>query len=104
MMYADRRPDARAGLQLRRASAWLQCAALAACALLVACGGGGGGGGSSSTSPVPTASATNSATTPVIVSIGANPTALTVGESATLTWSSSNATSCQAGDAWSGAV
>ena len=104
MMYADRPPDAGAGLQLRRASAWLQCAALAACALLVSCGGGGGGGGSSSTSPVPTVSATNSATTPVIVSIGANPTALTVGESATLTWSSSNASSCQAGDAWSGAV
>ena len=44
----------------------------------------------------------------MIVSIGASPTALTVGQSTTLTWSSSNATACLAsGDAtgaWSGTV
>jgi hypothetical protein len=87
-----------------RASALLRHAALAACLLLVSCGGGGGGGGTSSAVPAAVA-----ATNPVIVSIGANPTALTVGESTTLTWSSSNTSGCQASSApassdWSGAV
>jgi hypothetical protein len=77
-------------------SGFLRFAAVAACLLLVSCGGGGGGGGGSS-APAATPN-------PVIVSIGANPTALTVGQSTTLTWSSSNATACQASDAWNGAV
>ena len=75
--------------------AFLQAAAAAACLLLASCGGGSGGG----TSAAP-------ASNPVIVSVGASPTALTVGQPTTLTWSSSNATTCQAsGDAtgaWSG--
>jgi hypothetical protein len=79
-----------------RVSGFLRFAAVAACLLLVSCGGGGGGGGGSS-APAATPN-------PVIVSIGANPTALTVGQSTTLTWSSSNATACQASDAWNGAV
>lgn len=75
-------------------SAFTKIAAFAACLLLVSCSGGGGGGGGGSTA----------ISNPVIVSIGANPTALTAGQSTTLAWSSSNATSCQASGAWSGAV
>lgn len=76
-------------------------AAFATCFLLAACGGGGGGGGSGASF--------TTASNPVIASIGANPTALIAGQSTTLTWSSSNATACQAsstpasGD-WSGTV
>jgi len=92
-----------ARFQHRRASGFLRVAALAACLLLVSCGGSSGGGASSAS-----ALATSVANNPVIVSIGASPTALALGESTRLTWSSSNATGCQAsGDttgAWSGAV
>jgi hypothetical protein len=88
-----------------RVSGCLQCAAVAVCLLLVACGGGGG---TSSSGAAATSAASNAASTgasnPVIVSIGANPTALTVGESTTLTWSTSNATGCQASGDWSGTV
>ena len=84
------------GFHQPRVCGFLQFAAVAACCLLVSCGDGGGGGGASSApSPVPN---------PVIVSIGASPTALTVGQSTTLSWSSSNATGCQASGAWSGTV
>jgi hypothetical protein len=79
---------------MRRNGRALRVAATAACILLVSCGGGGG--------DAPSAPAAAPAPNPVIVSIGASPTTLTVGESTTLTWSSSNATGCQAGDAWSG--
>ena len=41
-------------------------------------------------------------TAPPTVSISVNPTTIAVGGSATLTWSSSNATSCTASGAWSG--
>ena len=85
-----------ARFQHPRASAFLQLAAVVAvCLLLVACGGGGGGGGSSA--PAPT-------TKPVTLSIGANPASLTAGQSTTLTWSSSNATDCQASGVWSGTI
>lgn len=75
-----------------RARGFLQFAALAACLLLAACGGTVGGDASSSTN------------NPVIVSIGASPASLTFGESTTLTWSTSNATGCQASGAWTGTV
>ena len=39
---------------------------------------------------------------PPTVSIAVNPTSITVGQSATLTWSSTNATSCAASGAWTG--
>ena len=78
-----------------QARACSRFAALAACLLLAACGGGGGSSSSSSTTP---------AANPVIVSIGANPTSLIAGETAKLSWSSSNATACQASGAWSGTV
>ncbi|MBE0626813.1 MAG: DUF3443 family protein [Burkholderiales bacterium] len=90
----------------RRARAGLRVAAFAACLLLVSCGGGGRGASSASASgpadatSVPAAPASN----PVIVSIGANPGALTAGESTTLTWSGSNASGCQASGDWSGAL
>ena len=80
----------------QRVCGFLRFGASAAAFLLASCGGGGGS--SSPTLPPPLVVAPN----PVIVSIGASPTAITVGESATLTWSSSNASGCQAGGAWSG--
>lgn len=54
---------------------------------LAGCGGGYGGG---SENPAPVASLT------------ANPTTITFGQSATLTWSSSQGTDCLAGGAWDG--
>jgi hypothetical protein len=39
---------------------------------------------------------------PPTVALAVSPTSITVGQSATLTWSSTNATSCTAGGAWSG--
>jgi len=61
--------------------------------LLVACGGGGaadssGGGG---TAPSPT------------VTLSASPVSVSAGGASTLTWSSTNATSCTASGTWSGA-
>lgn len=58
--------------------------------LLAACGGGGYGGGGSMTPPPPT------------VSISVAPASIVLGQSATLTWSSSSGTACTASDGWSG--
>ena len=84
--------------RLRRARArgiaWF--AAVTTGLLLASCGGCGGSS-SPTTPPVATSN-------PAIASIGASPTALSVGQSTTLTWSSSNATGCQAGGDWSGTV
>ena len=57
--------------------------------LIVSCGGGGGGGGSS-------------APLPVSVSFSSNIQTIELGDSVTLTWSSSNASSCTASDNWDG--
>jgi uncharacterized protein (TIGR03118 family) len=66
-------------------------AACVASIALAACGGGGGyGGGGGMTSPPPTAS------------ISVAPTSITLGQSATLTWSSSTGTNCTASGAWTG--
>jgi hypothetical protein len=92
-----------AGLHRTRVCAFVPIGAIAACLLLVSCGGGGG----ASSAPATTSannSASSSAGNPVIVSIGAAPTALIVGQTTTLTWSTSNATECQASGAWSGAM
>jgi hypothetical protein len=43
------------------------------------------------------------ASSPPTITISAAPTTITVGQSSTLTWSSTNATSCTASGAWSGA-
>ena len=48
-------------------------------------------------------SAGGAASPPPTISISAAPTTITVGQSSTLTWSSTNATSCTASGAWSGA-
>ena len=52
---------------------------------IVSCGGGGGGGDSSTpTTPAPT------------VNLSAEPTSVLLGDTSTLTWSSTNASSCSA--------
>jgi uncharacterized protein (TIGR03118 family) len=55
---------------------------------LAGCGGGGNGSGGT--------------TSPVKMTLAVQPTTITVGQSATLTWSASGANSCVAGGAWSG--
>ena len=57
---------------------------------LVSCGGGGGYGGSGSNP------------TPASVTLTVSPTAITAGQTATLTWSSNTGTTCTASGAWSG--
>jgi uncharacterized protein (TIGR01370 family) len=67
---------------------------------LIACGCGGsgsGGEGSESTTTPPS----TSAPTPT-ASISVSPNAIVLGSSASLTWSSTNATSCTASGSWSG--
>jgi hypothetical protein len=61
--------------------------------VLTCTGTGGSGNGTASlmvAAPVPT------------VTIGASPTSIALGQSSTLTWSSTNATSCTASNAWTG--
>ena len=74
-----------------RASLRAACLGLlgASMATLISCGGGGGAS-SLTQAPMP------------MVSLTANPTSVTSGQSSTLTWSSTNATSCTASGAWSG--
>ena len=55
--------------------------------VLVACGGGGGGG-----TPAPT------------VTLNSSSTSVYQGDSVTLTWASTNATSCTASDGWIGSL
>ncbi|MEP6546667.1 MAG: TIGR03118 family protein [Gammaproteobacteria bacterium] len=61
------------------------------CGLILASCGGGNGGGSSGP---PGAT----------VSVSVNPTTITLGQSAVVTWSSSSGTSCTASGGWSGAL
>jgi uncharacterized protein (TIGR03118 family) len=56
--------------------------------ILTGCGGGYGGGGSSAPA--------------AMVSVSVNPTTVTLGQSATVTWSSTAGTTCTASGAWSG--
>lgn len=74
------------------------------CLALGACGGGGGSGNAGTATAATQADAGGVAATPV-VSIGATPTATTVGQVVTLSWSVSNAPAagCVAAGAWSGA-
>jgi uncharacterized protein (TIGR03118 family) len=58
-------------------------------AVVVACGGGYGGGGGMAAAPT--------------IDLAVQPTTITVGQSATITWTSGNATSCTASGAWNGA-
>ena len=61
--------------------------------LITSCGGGGGGGGSTPTIPTPTSATAN---------LTLNNTKGYVGGTVTVTWSSTNASSCTASNAWSG--
>ena len=65
---------------------------LAASLLLASCGGGGGGGGEPSTPSVPSASISISVSSPQIY----------LGNDVTISWSTTNATSCEASGDWSG--
>ena len=71
----------------------------------VGCGGsdyGGGGGYNGGTAP-PVSGATAGATNPPpTVALSVQPTTITAGQSATLTWSSTNASTCSASGGWSG--
>ena len=70
------------------AARWLKLAAISTLATaLAACGGGGYSG---SGNPTPTAS------------LSVNPQTITLGQSAALTWSSSQATGCDASGGWTG--
>lgn len=60
-------------------------------ALAAGCGGGGGGGDS------PQAAATT-------VSLSANPTSVAAGQTATISWSSENATTCSPSGGWSSTI
>ncbi|MDA0345396.1 MAG: S8 family serine peptidase [Proteobacteria bacterium] len=60
--------------------------------ILASCGGGGGGSSAPGPSPSPSAS----------VTISASSTAVFEGDEFTISWSSSNASSCSASGAWSG--
>jgi len=61
------------------------------------CTGAGGNGQASAAVTVSTAPAAT-------VTLSASPTTITVGQSVTVTWSSTNATSCTASGAWSGTL
>ena len=60
--------------------------------ILVSCGGGGGGGSAPDPAPTPMPTA----------SISANPMSLFVDEQVTISWSSTNSTSCEASESWQG--
>ena len=60
--------------------------------ILYSCGGGGGGGSTPTTPTTPAPS----------VTFSADPISVIIGSNSTLTWSSSNASSCSASGAWSG--
>jgi uncharacterized protein (TIGR03118 family) len=68
----------------------LAAAACVFAVLLAACGGYGGGSYNGPATPVPT------------LALSVAPSNIVLGQSATLTWSSSNASSCVASGAWSG--
>jgi uncharacterized protein (TIGR03118 family) len=80
-------PD-HARTSIRRISRALPALALPLALGLSACGGGGGGGSMSAIAPT--------------VQLALNNTSIALGQSATLTWSSTGATSCTASGAWSG--
>tara|TARA_R100000655_G_C2997322_1_gene193838 strand:+ start:2453 stop:3910 length:1458 start_codon:yes stop_codon:yes gene_type:complete len=63
--------------------------------ILASCGGGGGGGGSSAPPAPPS-------TPSVVTNLSISSSSVTTGTEVTLTWSSSNASSCSASGAWSG--
>ncbi len=75
---------------------WPGRAARAVIVLLLA---GCGGSGTDSNNPD---NAVNNPASPVTISLTASPATINSGDTTTLTWSTSNATSCKASGAWSG--
>ena len=80
--------------------------------LITSCGGGGGGGGDATSGAGGSSSGGSSSgggsgggtpTTPPTAQLSSNSASIPVGDSITLTWSSSNATGCDASNGWSGA-
>ncbi len=59
--------------------------------LLTACGGGGGGGGGNA-----------AGSGPPVITLGATPTPVAAGSDASLTWTASRATACEAAGGWTG--
>jgi len=83
-------------------------ALLALLLFIAACGGGGGGGGGDAPSGAGGSSSGGGSgggtpTTPPTAQLTASSASIPVGDSITLTWSSSNATGCDASNGWSGA-
>src|ERR1700741_4478960 len=74
--------------------------AAALIAALAACGGGGGGNGP--TTPPTTQTPVAPVTPNAAITLSLDQTKVALGKSATLTWSTTNATSCTASGAWSG--
>ena len=60
------------------------------------------GNNSAQTTPVSATTQAVAPTSPPTITISASPTSITIGNSSTLTWSGTNATSCTASGAWSG--
>ncbi len=84
--------DAR--FQYPRASALLRlAAAFGACLALVSCGGNVGGDAAAATTPAPAPT----------VSLSLDPASVPIGQPSTLTWSATDASSCVASGAWTGA-
>jgi uncharacterized protein (TIGR03118 family) len=79
-----------------RASSILGISCYAIAAMLAACGGDGGMGYVAPSAPMPAPLPAAS------IMISVMPTTVTVGQSATITWSSSSGTTCMASGAWSG--
>lgn len=69
---------------------------------LMACGGAGGSGGASSDGVSGTSPPPPPPTPSLTVSLSVSPIAVSSGGSSTLTWSTTNATSCSASGAWTG--
>src|SRR5262245_593681 len=71
---------------------------------LAGCGGGGGGdsGNSNGGSTGSSGSAISNQTPAPTIALSADPTSVSWGEAFTLTWSSTNSTSCSGTGAWSG--
>ena len=80
----------RAGGRVLRFQPLAALSLLGGLALVAACGGGGDGSPGASVTPAPT------------VSISAAPASVIANNSATLTWSSTNASACTASGGWSG--
>ncbi len=86
--------------RIKPLGAMLSTLMLTALLSLAACGGGGG---STTATPPPTQVMATQPPAAPTVSVALAPASITIAQSAQLSWSSSNASSCTASGAWSGA-